>query len=294
MVFAISSRLLAYLPEGPAAVLWIDNSFMTFLSYPGMKGISQYSKREGLRVESLAFARANSIRAASGWLQAELKKQYPGFIRKILVMPRGANLSVWPSRSEVEEAIAARMEDSHLQLLFVNSGNWYVGRKGGLMVLETWRLLREVFQTKLTIIGRLPEEVKAALENEGVNCVGKLNLATDLGRNTYARMLSKAHFLFVPSLVDGFGIVYAEAAAYGLPSIARGIMGVTQAVQEGVTGYLLPSHAVAGDYAGLIGKVWLNRHLYNNLCRSAYQYASENYRWGKNAVAILEEMENIK
>ena len=39
--------------------------------------------------------------------------------------------------------------------------------------------------------------------------------------------------------VEGFGLVYLEAAAFGLPSIAYRVGGVEAAVQDGKTGYLL-------------------------------------------------------
>ena len=39
--------------------------------------------------------------------------------------------------------------------------------------------------------------------------------------------------------VEGFGLVYLEAAAFGLPSIANRVGGVDAAVVDGKTGYLL-------------------------------------------------------
>src|SRR5581483_1727220 len=40
--------------------------------------------------------------------------------------------------------------------------------------------------------------------------------------------------------VEGFGLVYLEAAAHGLPVVAHTVGGVPEAVQDGVTGLLVP------------------------------------------------------
>lgn len=42
--------------------------------------------------------------------------------------------------------------------------------------------------------------------------------------------------------VEGFGLVYLEAAAHGLPVVAHTVGGVAEAVSDGVTGLLVPPH----------------------------------------------------
>ena len=51
-------------------------------------------------------------------------------------------------------------------------------------------------------------------------------------------LLSKSWVFCSPSLVEGFGITFIEAASYGKPSIAGKFGGEADAVQEGKTGYL--------------------------------------------------------
>jgi glycosyltransferase involved in cell wall biosynthesis len=52
------------------------------------------------------------------------------------------------------------------------------------------------------------------------------------------RYMRAADVLCLPSYREGFGAVIIEAAAVGLPAIASRIYGVTDAVEEGVTGIL--------------------------------------------------------
>ena len=43
------------------------------------------------------------------------------------------------------------------------------------------------------------------------------------------------------SSVEGFGLVYLEAAAHGLPIVAHDVGGVSEAVDNGRTGLLVPA-----------------------------------------------------
>ena len=59
--------------------------------------------------------------------------------------------------------------------------------------------------------------------------------------------LAAADVLVLPSYREGFGTVVLEAAAVGLPTIASRIYGLTDAVQDQVTGLLFP----VGDISAL-------------------------------------------
>jgi Glycosyltransferase len=67
----------------------------------------------------------------------------------------------------------------------------------------------------------------------------------------------KAHFLILPTEFDAYGIVFCEASAYGVPSIAPNVGGVSQPIKEGKNGYLMSPSASAEDYAKLIKKYFL-------------------------------------
>ena len=52
--------------------------------------------------------------------------------------------------------------------------------------------------------------------------------------------MALADFLCLPSYREGFGTVVIEAAAMGIPTVGTRIYGLTDAVQDGVTGLLVP------------------------------------------------------
>ena len=55
----------------------------------------------------------------------------------------------------------------------------------------------------------------------------------------------------VPGDIEGFGMVAIEAAAHGLPTVAFAVGGVPDAVQEGISGHLIPP----GDYATMTSRL---------------------------------------
>jgi glycosyltransferase involved in cell wall biosynthesis len=66
------------------------------------------------------------------------------------------------------------------------------------------------------------------------------------------QIYAQAHLFFVPSRAEAYGIVYCEAAALGLPVLARATGGVETIVQNGKTGVLLPPTAPISDYRDTI------------------------------------------
>ena len=58
------------------------------------------------------------------------------------------------------------------------------------------------------------------------------------------RLLACADFNCMPSYREGFGVAIIEAASMGIPSIATRIYGIVDAIEENVTGLLVPPRDV--------------------------------------------------
>lgn len=294
VVLSISPKTVAFLPEGISLVLWIDNTHATFATYPGMEKLSPVSLREGLHVEKIAFTRAEKIFTASAWLKNQLNKQYPEVAGKTEVMPRGANITVWPDHKQVVEMLEHKMKNLVLNLVHVVSGWWETDRKGSQMVLEVFRKLKLIIPVQLTMIGAIPETLSQTFTDEGIECIGRIDKATPFGLKCYTSVIGKAHFMFIPSKAEGFGIVYAEAAALGVPSLALSVMGVTEAVQQGITGWLLPLETTSEQWVAFILEKWSNRDEYVSLTVTARKWAEKHYNWKDNLLQLLETGGNEK
>lgn len=78
-------------------------------------------------------------------------------------------------------------------------------------------------------------------------------------------ILYNAHFMVLPTEYDAFGIVFCEASAYGVPSLATNVCGVNQVIREGKNGYLLSPEATGDDYALKFRTVFRGREAYLQL-----------------------------
>jgi glycosyltransferase involved in cell wall biosynthesis len=123
----------------------------------------------------------------------------------------------------------------------------FVGRivkdKGIVELVEAWKILREAFPSlHLLLVG--PFELHDPLPPDVEQCLmqdDRIHLA-GLDWNTppfYAAM----DILVLPTYREGFPNTLLEAAAMQLPVVATRIPGCVDAVEDGVTGILVPSHS---------------------------------------------------
>lgn len=89
----------------------------------------------------------------------------------------------------------------------------------------------------------------------------------------------------LPNDEEGFGIVYLEAAAMGLPSVGSLVGGVPEAVLDGETGILVPPNnpeATAGALLRLLG----DNELRTQLGRQAHARAEKEFHWKGRALVF--------
>ena len=135
--------------------------------------------------------------------------------------------------------------------------------KGHDVMIRAMALVREsVPEARWVVVGdgALRGELEAAAREHGVaDAVTFTGALSDVERDAW---LDRAHVFAMPSRLpptrsggEGFGIVYLEAAAHGLPVVAGNVAGALDAVQDDETGLLVdPSDAgaVAGALVALL------------------------------------------
>lgn len=116
----------------------------------------------------------------------------------------------------------------------------FIGRlkrdKGILDLIKAFSSIKEKYRnTHLLVVGPDEEGIKdSSLDKtpyiESIHFVGITKEPE--------KYMSAADCLCLPSYREGFGLVVLEAAACGIPAIGSRIYGVTDAIEEGVTGLL--------------------------------------------------------
>jgi glycosyltransferase involved in cell wall biosynthesis len=85
--------------------------------------------------------------------------------------------------------------------------------------------------------------------------------------------------------IEGFGLVYLEAAAHGLPVVAHDVGGVAEAVMDNVTGLLVPPNRPA-QLAAAFEKLIHDAELRKKLGAAGREWAMRNC-WKESAEALF-------
>lgn len=280
----ISTLTSAFIKFKCPLYTWIDNTFKTTSFNPNVGMLCSVTKKESTFIDEQCLQKATIFYTASTWLQNIVQADYPSLAAKLKVMPRGANVFIRPTFNIVQQNIQSKIEDKCLKLLFISS-NWY--GKGGDIVLEIFQILQQQIPCKLTIVGNIKPINAEDLINKRIRYVGYIPQSEKSTSTVYQQLMAESHILLVPSRADGFGNVYAEAASYGIPSIAYGIMGITESIKQDITGFTLPEQATPIDFVNTITALWNNKDGYKQLCIAAYHYAAENFDWKNNAKKLI-------
>lgn len=235
-----SPQLIAYADTDIPVIYMSDATFQQLQGYyPGFSNLATYNIRQGIELDRLAYEKATHCMLASEWNKHSAVIDYGIAPEKISVVPCGANLDPLPSPAKKPVP-----RPGSCRLLFLGV-EWE--RKGGAIALETFRLLRRSgVEASLHIIGCVPP---TDLSGEtGVSVTPFLDKSDPDQRERLDRIFQETDLLLLPTRAECAGIVFCEAAAYGVPSIATATGGVTDYVRNGINGYALSAAAGASDY----------------------------------------------
>ena len=129
-------------------------------------------------------------------------------------------------------------------------------------LLELLAGLAAVPEWTLTVAGREDPEPACAAEARrraaAPDLAGRVRFRGALGATELAALLRESTLLAVPSTHEGFGIVYLEGFAFGLPALAAASGGAAEIVSDGETGWLIreaesaKASARIAEYLGIL------------------------------------------
>lgn len=274
-----AAHKVAYIRQNWPLVYIADAMFGTVVSYyEKYVRLSARSLRNGEQVQRELVSRANMILLASEWAVSSAIERYAVSPSRIRVAPFGANLDTDPGYT-------APRSSGPINLLFVGY-DWK--RKNGEVAVRVWQELR--MRTKDAILHIVGSDPPGLCGIEGVVVHGTLRKNVPAEREALDRLFRGASFFIMPSHQEAFGIVFCEAAAYGRPSIGTRTGGITTAVEDGVTGVLLPPNAHPRDFADQILEIWNNPETYTTMClsaRHAYETRLNWQAWGDSVTDAL-------
>lgn len=167
-------------------------------------------------------------------------------------------------------------------------------RKGQLHTLRALQALPPEVRSRLEywlVSGRSKGRYEALLRAEAERCPElAVRFLGNLPDDELTRVYDSADIFALTSVqhgqsIEGFGLVYLEAAAHGLPIVAHDVGGVSEAVLDGRTGLLVPPDRpaqLAAAFEKLIHDPSLRRRLGEEGRRSATRNC-----WKRSAEALF-------
>ncbi|MEO6610493.1 MAG: glycosyltransferase [Aestuariivirga sp.] len=156
-------------------------------------------------------------------------------------------------------------------------------RKGGRYVVEA---LAGLGLPDITVVLIGNNDVGFAIDGVKVVSTGYLRKA-----HLVNRALNAADVFVGPSLAETFGLVFQEAAFAGVPSIGFDGTGVSEAIVDGVTGFLVEQSADA--LRQMILKLYSDRALCREMGQRAHLYARNEFSVESMNLSFHSMLENL-
>lgn len=276
LIFApTSSSQIAFFKTKIPIYSYGDTSFSQINGYyPEFSNLIPFSNWESEYIEKRALQKARVRIYASDWAANHAKKHYQ--LDNTFVVPFGANIlnETIPTFNQL------KLDDPICRLLFLGV-DWK--RKGGSIALEVLNHLNKIgIETELTVAGCIPP-----VSHPKMKVVPFLNKNIESDYKKFVSLLSSTHFLIVPTRAECAGIVYAEASAFYIPSLATETGGVGSVIENGVNGFKLDYDATTTEYAAIIKEYFLDKDLYRKFALQAHRKYKNELNWEHWAKQIM-------
>jgi len=241
---------------------------------------TELAYRTQFQVEKKAYSMAAGIIVHSDWSVDDLLHAYGQPREKILMTPCPASIPA----QVIPERIAAKDLDP-LKIVLVGRDRV---RKGVDIAIEVVRKLNAAgYKAVLRIVGLSGES------DEMVQYMGLYNKTIPEQLEGYVSNYEWANFMIHPARFEAAGIVPAEAAAFGVPTITNDVGGLGTTVKDGVSGVVLPRLSNAEDYVQAFVGYLENPEKYEELCRTTRERYEEELNWDVVGERVYEVCEKV-
>jgi glycosyltransferase involved in cell wall biosynthesis len=220
---------------GAAAALSLGPARPLLVASVSNDPIGRYSWPHRIAGRLLA-PRLDAHVAISSSIARSIQAAYAGRARRVEVIPPGLDLGRFEAPS-IDPARVAALRGAAVRVV---GGVGRLGEQKAFHVLldAVPRLLAAEPRTRVLIVGEGP--LRGALEARARR-LGVDKAVSFTGYLSDPLPAFRAMDVFVlPSLDEGFGIVFLEAMAMGVPVVGTRVVGSVDAVEDGVTGLLVP------------------------------------------------------
>lgn len=285
IIFSPDTIPIAYLKTNIPIVFWTDSSFAGLTNfYPKFSNLCSETIKNGHRAEQEALTKSRIVIYSTEWAAKTAINNYDVDPRKVKVVPFGANIDHQLELEDIQK-ILNNKDFSICKLLFIGV-DWL--RKGGDIALKVAEMLnKKGMKTELHIVGCIPP---IKLPNF-VIAHGFLSKKSNKHLEIIRSLFIKSHFLILPSKSECYGVVFAEASSFGLPSLSTNVGGISEVVRSGINGQTFPAEdteEILQKYCDYIFKLMSNRQEYIKLSLSSFKEYTERLNWTSSSKKVRE------
>jgi glycosyltransferase involved in cell wall biosynthesis len=239
VIFSPGSNAIAYSNFLKPTIFWSDAPFAAMADYypwPQFQNLTQISREFGMASDTRALRYATAAIYRSHWGRDSAIRDHHADPNRVHVLHLSGNLFRRWSLEKIQALVPARLKSPWK--IFFNGVEWK--RKGGDHAVAVVNALVKLGQPcELRIAGVEPPAGALANANFPVHCLGRLNLNEPGNRDLIGDILESSTFLVVPSTAEALALVFCEALAAGVPCVGRATGGVSDAIIDGKTGFLI-------------------------------------------------------
>jgi phosphatidyl-myo-inositol dimannoside synthase len=190
-------------------------------------------------------ARADLVVVTSEYQAAVARTEYGVDRGRLAVVPEGIDLGAWRT------GLAGAARRSRTGLVVLSVARMYP-RKRLEDLLEAAAILRyRPPELRVRIVGSGPEWARLCARHRDLGLADTVAMVGDVSPEQLLEEYANADIFCLPSVQEGFGIVFLEAMAAQLPIVACRAAAVPEVVRDGETG-LLVAPRTPGALAGAL------------------------------------------
>lgn len=178
-------------------------------------------------------ARADKVLVTSAYCAGVVEREYRVSPRKIAVVPEPIDVADWEARF----ARAPRRPMDGPTILGV--ARMYPRKRLGDLLEAAARLRDRLPALQIRLVGSGPERERLLRLRARLGLEETVRFLGEISRARLAEEYVNADCFCLPSVQEGFGIVFLEAMAAGLPVVACRAAAVPEVVPDGVAGLLV-------------------------------------------------------
>lgn len=167
------------------------------------------------------------------------------------------------------------------ELTFMQAGNLIKQKNNDITIKVFNKILKRYPNASLTIVGDGPEKEKLMELCLSLNISEHVEFTGFVENSLVRKIMANTQFFIMPSVNEGFGIVYMEAMYNKCITIGTEGEGISSFIDNGIDGFLVEANNIT-KIVDVITTCYENKQLMDEIVVNAYNKA-KRFTWPENA-----------